>query len=320
MPPAAPRPDFGRSGLFVRVGPVTVFARSDVPMVDAVLSPLYARFPVWPPDANLFPDFRVDVVRPGGPRRWVAPQAVLEVEGSRPFTPAPAQHAPLLLEGGLNWMFIAQTNFFLVLHAAVIERNGVAVILPGPPGAGKSTLCSAAVLSGWRLFSDEFCLISLDTGRVHPLPRPISLKNQSIDIIRGLAPEAVFSPRFEDTPKGTIALLQPPDESVRRMEETALPRWVVMPRYVPDSPPVLEARAKVETFRELIQGSYNYHALGRLGFTLLADLVERADCYIFRYSNLPDALRYLERLVATGPTGEGADRREQERGLLTSGR
>src|SRR5208283_619866 len=206
---------FGKRGLHIKIGPFVVFVRSNVPLFGEVLSPLYEDFPVWPSDTNLFPDFHVGVERVARLRRWLRPQVVLDVDGFRPFAPLRADQAPLLFEGGLNWLFATQVNFCFALHAAVIERGGRAVIMPAPPGAGKSTLCAVLVHRGWRLLSDEFALISFDDGRISPLARPISLKNRAIDIIRDLAPDCVLSRRFDDTMKGTVALLKPPRDSVR---------------------------------------------------------------------------------------------------------
>ena len=64
-----------------------------------------------------------------------------------------------MLEWGLNWCVAGHAHQYLMLHAAALERNGRAVILPGDPGAGKSTLTAALMLSGWRLLSDEITLV-----------------------------------------------------------------------------------------------------------------------------------------------------------------
>src|SRR3546814_10587342 len=91
-----------------------------------------------------------------------------------------------MLEWGLNWCIGAHGHQFLIIHAAVIARNGLAAILPGAPGSGKSTLTACLVHNGWRLLSDEMALVSLQDGGLTALARPISLKNRSIDLIADL--------------------------------------------------------------------------------------------------------------------------------------
>lgn len=62
--------------------------------------------------------------------------------------------------------------------------SALPAIVPAPLDSAKRTLCAALVGKGWRLLSDELALVRLDTGELVPLPRPISLKNASINIIR----------------------------------------------------------------------------------------------------------------------------------------
>jgi len=83
-------------------------------------------------------------------------------------------------------------------------RGAGAVIMPGVPGAGKSTLCAAFGLSGWRTLSDEHALIPPVSRQVVPLCRPVSLKNESIGVIRSFSSQAVFGPPSRDTHKGTV--------------------------------------------------------------------------------------------------------------------
>jgi len=67
----------------------------------------------------------------------------------------------------------AEIEDFMVLHAGVVERNGRAVILAGPPGAGKTTLVLELLKDGYGFFSDDFCPIHKVTRRVHPFPRSV---------------------------------------------------------------------------------------------------------------------------------------------------
>jgi HprK-related kinase A len=123
----------------------------------------------------------------------VRPQANLIVNGERPFHPLPGNLAGAGFEWSLNWCVGNQAHRWVAVHAAVLERNGRTMILSAESGAGKSTLCAALALNGWRLFSDEFALIDPDTGKLTPLPRPISLKNASIGS-SGAEAVTVFGP------------------------------------------------------------------------------------------------------------------------------
>jgi HprK-related kinase A len=198
---------------------------------------LYAEHPYL--IAPEFSDFHIEVRTPRNLRRWLRPQAEFLIDGEPPFEPLPRDQAPALLEWGMNWTIASSCHQWITLHAASLERNGFALILPAPPGSGKSTLCAALALRGWRLLSDELTLLEPDTLFTNALARPINLKNASIDLMREFAPTAIWSPESYDTQKGRIAHLRPPAESVRCMTKKSAPRWVVFPKYVPDADPLL---------------------------------------------------------------------------------
>ena len=197
------------------------------------------------------------------------------------------------------------THQFLTLHAAVVERNGRALLLPAPSGSGKSTLCAALVFGGWRLLSDELAVLDPRSCEVVPIPRPISLKNASIDALRAFDSRSRFGPLVHETTKGTIGHLVPPPESVRRSNERAVPGWVVLPRFEPGAKPSLRPLAKGGTMMRLIECAFNYNVHGASGFELLADVVERSDCYEFSYSRLEDAVEVFAELAAKGPSVAG---------------
>jgi len=233
-----------------------------------------------------------------GPRRWYRPQCNFWHDGQAPFKPLPADHAFPLLEWGMNWCIAGHAQHYLMLHAAVLERNGKAVILPGDPGAGKSTLTAALALSGWRLLSDEITLIDRDDGRIVPLARPVSLKNQSIDIIRAAYPQAVIGASARDTHKGTVAHLKPPRESVLRMGEKARAAHIVFPRWRADAATRLSHHSKADAFIHAATHGFNYSLLGRVGFELNAALVDSCACWDFEYSRLDDALAAFAGLIS----------------------
>ncbi|MBK4734302.1 HprK-related kinase A [Noviherbaspirillum pedocola] len=275
------------SGLRFRTGMLTACVHSPLENVAAGIELLYADYPLAGED---FADFHVEIAPPRNLRRWLRPQVDFRVDGASPFKPLPADQAFPMFEWGLNWCVSSQIQDVLIIHAAVIERHGHAAVMPAPPGSGKSTLCAALIQNGWRLLSDELALVRRSDGALLPLPRPVSLKNASIDIMRSKAPQAVFTPAVRDTLKGTVAHMKPPTDSVARSLEPARPGWVIFPKYESGAATSLTPLPRGGAALRLADNAFNYSALGAAGFEALANLVGASRCYEFRYSDMNEAI------------------------------
>lgn len=282
--------------LLIDTHPFVTRLRTTVPRLVRELALMYADFELIAPDR--FADFHIEIHNEGGLRRWFRPQARFVYDGKPAFLPLPADHALTMVEWGLNWCVASHAHQYLVAHAAVLERQGQAVLLPAPPGSGKSTLCAALMLRGWRLLSDELALIDMDSGLVHGMARPVNLKNASIELIQRFEPSAVFSEPIPDTAKGTVALLRAPREAIARRREPARPRWVVLPSYQAGAEARLDRMDRAEAALMLAEQSFNYDIHGRRGFEAVATLCERSDCYRFEYSQLDDGLALMDALAA----------------------
>jgi hypothetical protein len=231
---------------------------------------------------------------------------LFRLDGETPFKPLPQSQAYALFEWGLNYAIAQHAHHYLMLHAAVVEKGGRAIIMPGQPGSGKSTLCAALLGEGWRLLSDEFALLSPEDGLLTPLPRPVSIKNAAIDLIRQRMPDAVIGPIATDTAKGTVAHLKAPLDSVRRAEERATPAWLVFPEYdSAASETVLEPLSKGRSLMAAAESSFNYDVLGVTGFETVADLVDRCECYTLTYQDLDEALARIAQMTAASPDTRG---------------
>jgi HprK-related kinase A len=282
-------------GLVLRTGPFVNRIRSDIPAVVDGLALMYADYPVEAPDS--FADFQLDLHRSRGVRRWFRPHVHFSQDGRTSMQSLPLAQAYPMFEWVMNWNISQRAHGYLIIHAAVLEKHGRAVILPAPPGSGKSTLCAALAGHGWRLLSDELTLLRLDDGMLVPVPRPVSLKNASIDVIRTFLPDAVLNRPVDDTTKGTIAHLRAPRASVERAAEPARPGCIVFPRYQAGAATRLEPMARARAFMDVADNSFNYPLLGARGFAALGGLIDSAAAYTFEYSSLPDAMALFERLV-----------------------
>lgn len=283
--------------LALQTGPLIFRIKSSMPDVARSVHKLYGRHPFFVDPE--FADFHIELRSPKNLRRWLRRQAEFLIDGESPFEPLPRDQAAAMLEWGMNWAIASSCHQWLTIHAASLERNGKVVILPAPPGSGKSTLCAGLALRGWRLLSDELTLIELESLRAHALARSINLKNQSIDVIRSFEPTAAWSPEIYDTTKGRVTHLVPPIASVDRMQETAQPRWIVFPRYVAAAEPLLTPRSKVQTFTHFAENAFNYSILGELGFDVVGRLIRQCDCFDFEYSRLDDALEVFDWLASS---------------------
>jgi HprK-related kinase A len=285
-------------GLRFRTGEFAVRLQTRLAPVITGIGLLYADFPLQDKDQHV--DFHIQLDSPRSLRRWLRPQVRFLLDGQSPFQPLPLDQSFPMFEWGLNWCVSAHANSYLMIHAAVVERDGFAAILPAPPGSGKSTLCAALVQHGWRLLSDELTLVRLADGAIVPLPRPISLKNGSIDVIGQFAPGAVLSAPVHDTMKGTVAHLKPPSTAVSGAAQDCRPGWIVFPRYAPGAEGKLAAMPRAQAFMQVADNAFNYSLLGTRGFTALADVVDASQCFAFAYASLADAIAAFDALPAAG--------------------
>jgi hypothetical protein len=282
-------------GLRLKIGGFNVCLSSSVAEVAEHLICLYSAFEVVNNEA--FIDFYTSLAPPSKVRRYFRAQVNFSFDGHVPFKPLPYKQASAFFEWGLNWCIANHSHQYLVIHAAVVERNGQAFILPGIPGSGKSTLCAALVCRGWRLLSDEMTLVSVADGLVYPVPRPISLKNKSLEVIRNYSPDAVMGAVVDKTAKGAIGHVRPPDESIELSEIPAKPAKVIFPKYLAGSKTELTPLSKGRALLKLAENCFNYNILGVQGFDSVGDLVDTCDCYDFQYSCLDEAVALFAELA-----------------------
>lgn len=284
--------------VYLYIAPFIVRLQSDIPDVLTSIESLYQNKLVLTAEQHpeIFSDYHVRIIKVRGLRSFYRPQVQFYFDGKTPFKPLPYSQAFPFFEWGVNWCITNHTYQYLLLHAAVIEKNGKALILPGQPGAGKSTLCAALVCRGWRLLSDEMAVIDMHSKELIPIVRPVSLKNESITIIKDFSPEAVYGTSFLDTAKGTVAHMRPPDSSYLHSRLRVVASRIVFPQYQASAATNLLALPKGQALLKVAENSFNYNVLGNQGFATLCDLIQQCDCAEFVYSDLDEAVHLFSNL------------------------
>ena len=116
------------------------------------------------------------------------------------------------------------------LHAAVLIRDELALLLVGDAWAGKTTLALDLVEKGWVYYSDDVALFEPSTGRIRPFPKPPAIKAQPWQTLKHhWDPE----PEGLGIPDGPF-VIPPPFRG--RLSLSARPAWVVLLEYRKSSP------------------------------------------------------------------------------------
>jgi HprK-related kinase A len=281
-------------GVHFDSGAFTTQLRTDLAGLVDEFADLYGEYPlVDPPGID---DFEVRIDAPSLLRRHVRPQVVSWIDGEQLIEPLPMDQSIPCLESALNMGVAYMDAAPLVVHSAVLERDGRALVMPAPSGSGKSTLCAALAWSGWRLLSDEMAVFCFETGRLLANPRPVSLKNYAVEVIRAREPRARFSRVYRNTSKGDVAYMRAPPDAVRRAADSAGPGTLVAPMFRRGAAMSVREMGHAEAFRWLTDNAVNYASMLEHGFNTLADFVEGSRAFALTYSDLDEAIDCIGRL------------------------
>ncbi len=277
----------------LEVGPVAFRLGSEWRQPMDALKQLYAGYPA--PDGPC--DFTVRLEAETPWRRWLRPSVAIRGDYILPdAVPLALAHGLLAAEMGMNLQMALGQKRYLLLHASSVERDGKALLMTGASGSGKSTLSAILGERGWRFMGDEFALLDMEDGRLHPFPRAVSLKNQAVLVLEEIVGADRFGPVLRNTPKGTIRHLRPHDEAIARMREPAKPVLILFPQYGRGLQAAVRPVGQAEIFVRLTQASTNYVALGERGYGALCRLVTGTPARAIDYSSTEAAVTLIDRL------------------------
>ena len=97
------------------------------------------------------------------------------------------------LEGHMQIHIADHARRRVFVHAGAVGWRGRAILVPGRTMAGKSTLIRALVEAGATYYSDEYAVLDKH-GRVHPYPKPLSMRQNGGGRPKKIHPEALGGP------------------------------------------------------------------------------------------------------------------------------
>lgn len=105
----------------------------------------------------------------------------LRIDGDEAYSASDGSNVVDHLVAWCNRVAVESRLGSINLHAAgVVPVGGEgAVVIPGSPGAGKSTLAASACRLGWGYLSDELVSVTAE-GRLLTYPKPLTIKSGTI--------------------------------------------------------------------------------------------------------------------------------------------
>ena len=189
--------------------------------------------------------------------------------------------AHLLFEA--NQQAIEHSPGLVRLHAAAVVADGRVIALPGPMGAGKSTLAAALVRRGLRYVTDEVVAVDPATAEVRPYTKPMSLGVAPL----ALGPVSWTPPVGSDRFLGSAGVV--PASVLGSLETTPRPlAAIVLPRYVEGALTHIEPVGAADALSQLAAHTFHLDEPGTLA--TLARLVGDVPTYTLTSGDLDEAV------------------------------
>lgn len=203
----------------------------------------------------------------------------------------------------VNTQVFRRADHFLMIHAgAVATPSGEGVILPGGPGFGKTTLVTGLVQEGFGYLSDEVAAIHPVTGRLHPYPQTLILKEGSFKLFPTLKARA-----GRESFVSSLWYLHPDDIRPGAVAGPCEVRFVIFARYEEGAPTELVPVSRGASVQELMTAAFNLSMYSGRALQILADSVRLAQTYRLVISDLMEAVQAVASLTSTNghPTPSG---------------
>ncbi|MDG5466850.1 hypothetical protein P9J64_00785 [Deltaproteobacteria bacterium IMCC39524] len=198
------------------------------------------------------------------------------------------------LQAVLFGLLCAAQEHRLLLHAAVLVRDGQALLLPAEAGSGKSTLTLALAAHGWQVYSDELAPLDPVLLKVDPFPLPIGIKSRSLSSLAAWYPELGEVPAHRRADGQQVRFLG--DRTAPLAASNAAPAKVsrlIFPCYKENTETRLRRLEPLHALELLACTGSSQRALTETDVAALLTLAEKRECWLLEYTEVAEAVKAL---------------------------
>ncbi|MHB8765322.1 MAG: PqqD family peptide modification chaperone [Deferrisomatales bacterium] len=186
----------------------------------------------------------------------------------------------------------------LLLHAAVVVRDGRALMLPAETGRGKTTLAAAFAARGWTLYSDELAVLAPPDLAVHPFPMPLGVKQGSAGALERFFPGLAARPYSLRADGKRVHYLCPPAASLPPAGAAAPVAVIAFPRFEAGAPARLTPLDAPAALERLVATGSSERPLTAADVGTLVGLADGVPCVDLAFGDLGAAVAAVEGLWA----------------------
>jgi hypothetical protein len=209
-----------------------------------------------------------------------------------PWSPVMALTA---LVTDLNRQAAASRPDHLLLHAAALSWAGRGLVLPAPPGGGKTTLAAGLIAAGFAYLTDEVVAIHPVTLEIEPYPKPLSVDPGAVSALRHLG---VLGGSWVWPLPGEPWLVAADTLGTWAAGDPCRANLLVFPSYQAGATTALTPLGRAEALVEVASNSFNFVEHGSAWLPILRRLVLECSCWRLTTGDLEQACELLMRLAA----------------------
>jgi len=193
----------------------------------------------------------------------------------------------------------AIASTLISIHASAMAIKGEAIVCAGASGAGKSSLCTQALLTGANYCSDEFALLDAN-GNIHPFSRPLQWEHIKHP---AFSHHTMIQSRLFN--RGEYQFKQP-DGSVKisqlwlpqQLQHTAIPlKIIILPQFIVGSTTSIMPMTRSTAILKLASLLHHRNSIQHNIQTLHQRIPTTCKLYTLRFGNVADAWQQVLELL-----------------------